>query len=55
MQLFFTPVDPPALSCVEGVYLPKLVNPTPQHGEELEAEYGKELRIPVKAQVSVAR
>ncbi|KAM4597193.1 uncharacterized protein V3H82_022705 [Fundulus diaphanus] len=42
-------VDPPAPSCQEGHYLPKLVAPTPAHGERIEAKVNKEMEIRVKA------
>uniref|UniRef100_A0AAQ5Z142 ZP domain-containing protein n=1 Tax=Amphiprion ocellaris TaxID=80972 RepID=A0AAQ5Z142_AMPOC len=47
-------VDPPAPSCVEGVYLPKLVHPTPIHGEKIHAEVDSSMEIRVKAQASLA-
>ncbi|XP_073319982.1 CUB and zona pellucida-like domain-containing protein 1 [Pagrus major] len=48
-------VDPPAPSCEEGLYLPKLLPPTPANGERIQAEINKELEIKVKAQASYAR
>ncbi|XP_037651003.1 CUB and zona pellucida-like domain-containing protein 1 [Sebastes umbrosus] len=47
-------VDPPAPSCQEGHYLPKFVHPTPENGERLVAEVGKEFEIRVKAQAAYA-
>ncbi|XP_017295316.1 uncharacterized protein LOC108250109 isoform X2 [Kryptolebias marmoratus] len=45
-------VDPPVSSCQEGVYLPKLVSPTPANGERITAEVHKEVEIRVKAQAT---
>ncbi|XP_035991734.1 CUB and zona pellucida-like domain-containing protein 1 [Fundulus heteroclitus] len=45
-------VDPPISSCQEGLYLPKLVAPTPAHGERIVAEVNKEIEIRVKAQAA---
>ncbi|TNM90580.1 hypothetical protein fugu_002869 [Takifugu bimaculatus] len=45
-------VDPPAPSCREGDYLPKLVNPTPANKERIQAEVNNEMQIKVKGQAS---
>ncbi|XP_056871338.1 uncharacterized protein LOC130515209 [Takifugu flavidus] len=45
-------VDPPAPSCREGDYLPKLVNPTPANKEFIQAEVNNEMQIKVKGQAS---
>ncbi|KAM8761611.1 uncharacterized protein AB9X84_006625 [Acanthopagrus schlegelii] len=47
-------VDPPAPSCQEGLYLPRLLPPTPANGVRIQAEINKELEIKVKAQASAA-
>ncbi|KAM9366736.1 uncharacterized protein ABDE67_003135 [Symphorus nematophorus] len=47
-------VDPPAPSCQEGLYLPKLLPPTPENGARIYAEVNKEVEIRVKAQASHA-
>lgn len=49
-----TPVDPPAPSCQEGLYLPQFVHPTPAHGQRIHAEVNKEVEIRIKAQASYA-
>ncbi|XP_077419563.1 uncharacterized protein LOC144050305 [Vanacampus margaritifer] len=43
-------VDPPAPSCQQGQYIPKLLYPTPQNGQRIHAEVNKEVEIRVKAQ-----
>ncbi|XP_060924511.1 uncharacterized protein LOC132998781 [Limanda limanda] len=48
-------VDPPALSCQEGAFLPKLLPPTPANGDRFQAEVNKELEIRVKAHAINAR
>ncbi|XP_068172177.1 uncharacterized protein [Antennarius striatus] len=48
-------VDPPAPSCKEGEYLPKLVYPTPENGMRITAEVNKQLEITVKALVKIAK
>ncbi|XP_021180517.2 CUB and zona pellucida-like domain-containing protein 1 [Fundulus heteroclitus] len=45
-------VDPAAPSCQEGLYLPKLLAPTPADGERIMAEVNKEVEIRVKAQAT---
>ncbi|KAI4830019.1 hypothetical protein KUCAC02_001673 [Chaenocephalus aceratus] len=47
-------VDPPAPSCVDGLYLPKFVYPTPEDGQHINAEVNKEVEIRVRAQASHA-
>ncbi|KAK1890873.1 Oncoprotein-induced transcript 3 protein [Dissostichus eleginoides] len=47
-------VDPPAPSCVDGLYLPKFVHPTPENGQHINAEVNKEVEIRVRAQASHA-
>nr|XP_033934683.1 uncharacterized protein LOC117442829 [Pseudochaenichthys georgianus] len=47
-------VDPPAPSCVDGLYLPKFVHPTPEDGQHINAEVNKEVEIRVRAQTSHA-
>ncbi|XP_030269112.1 CUB and zona pellucida-like domain-containing protein 1, partial [Sparus aurata] len=47
-------VDSPAPSCQEGLYLPRLLPPTPANGVRIQAEINKELEIKVKAQASSA-
>ncbi|KAI4830941.1 hypothetical protein KUCAC02_002542 [Chaenocephalus aceratus] len=47
-------VDPPAPSCVDGLYLPKFVHPTPEDGQHINAEVNKEVEIRVRAQASHA-
>ncbi|KAI9542144.1 hypothetical protein NQZ68_023727 [Dissostichus eleginoides] len=47
-------VDPPAPSCVDGLYLPKFVHPTPENGQQINAEVNKEVEIRVRAQASHA-
>ncbi|XP_036952451.1 uncharacterized protein LOC119018695 isoform X2 [Acanthopagrus latus] len=47
-------VDPSAPSCQEGLYLPRLLPPTPANGVRIQAEINKELEIKVKAQASAA-
>ncbi|XP_030271109.1 uncharacterized protein LOC115580671 isoform X3 [Sparus aurata] len=47
-------VDPSAPSCQEGLYLPRLLPPTPANGARIQAEINKELEIKVKAQASNA-
>uniref|UniRef100_A0AAV2LUB0 ZP domain-containing protein n=1 Tax=Knipowitschia caucasica TaxID=637954 RepID=A0AAV2LUB0_KNICA len=47
---FVFQVDPPVSSCTEGLYLPKLVSPTPMDGEIIPVQVGKELDITVKAE-----
>ncbi|XP_034056586.1 uncharacterized protein LOC117535991 [Gymnodraco acuticeps] len=47
-------VDPPAPSCVDGLYLPKFVHPTPDDGQHINAEVNKEVEIRVRAQASHA-
>lgn len=49
---FLTPVDPPAPSCQEGVYLPRFVQPTPENEARIQAEVNKEVEIRVKAQAT---
>ncbi|XP_077375412.1 uncharacterized protein LOC144017570 [Festucalex cinctus] len=53
MQFSFL-VDPPAPSCQEGRYIPKLLYPTPQNGQRIYAEVNKEVEIRVKAQAMYA-
>uniref|UniRef100_A0A3Q2XHT3 Uncharacterized LOC109514461 n=1 Tax=Hippocampus comes TaxID=109280 RepID=A0A3Q2XHT3_HIPCM len=43
-------VDPPVPSCQEGLYIPRLVYPTPQNGQHIYVEVNKEVEIRVKAQ-----
>ncbi|XP_036952453.1 CUB and zona pellucida-like domain-containing protein 1 isoform X2 [Acanthopagrus latus] len=47
-------VDPSAPSCQEGLYLPRLLPPTPANGVRIQVEINKELEIKVKAQASAA-
>ncbi|XP_060924512.1 uncharacterized protein LOC132998782 [Limanda limanda] len=47
-------VDPPAPSCQEGAFLPKLLPPTPANGARFLAEVNKELEIRVKAHATNA-
>ncbi|KAF3832265.1 hypothetical protein F7725_025930 [Dissostichus mawsoni] len=47
-------VDPPAPSCVDGLYLPTFVHPTPENGQHINAEVNKEVEIRVRAQASHA-
>ncbi|XP_034004774.1 uncharacterized protein LOC117497000 [Trematomus bernacchii] len=47
-------VDPPAPSCVDGLYLPKFVHPTPENGQHINAEVNKEVEIRVRAKASHA-
>ncbi|KAI4791489.1 hypothetical protein KUCAC02_033978 [Chaenocephalus aceratus] len=47
-------MDPPAPSCVDGLYLPKFVHPTPEDGQHINAEVNKEVEIRVRAQASHA-
>nr|XP_046253215.1 uncharacterized protein LOC124063513 isoform X2 [Scatophagus argus] len=47
-------VDPPVPSCQEGLYLPRLVHPTPANAARVQAEANKEVEIRVKAQASYA-
>ncbi|XP_060924507.1 zona pellucida sperm-binding protein 2-like [Limanda limanda] len=54
MQFSFL-VDPPAPSCQEGAFLPKLLAPTPANGARFLAEVNKELEIRVKAHAINAR
>ncbi|KAK0136739.1 ZP domain-containing protein [Merluccius polli] len=45
-------VDAYAPSCNEGEYLPRLVHPTPYHGEHLNAQVNQQFEMKVKAQAS---
>ncbi|KAL7406897.1 hypothetical protein ABVT39_028201 [Epinephelus coioides] len=45
-------VDPSAPSCQEGLYLPKLVHPTPNNGARFQVEANKEVELRVKALVT---
>ncbi|KAK5934870.1 hypothetical protein CgunFtcFv8_020284 [Champsocephalus gunnari] len=47
-------MDPPAPSCVDGLYLPRFVHPTPEDGQHINAEVNKEVEIRVRAQASHA-
>ncbi|KAM8877284.1 uncharacterized protein ACB058_003226 [Synchiropus picturatus] len=47
-------VDPPVPTCQEGVYLPRLLSPTPQNGACIQAEVDEVLEITVKAQSSLS-
>ncbi|XP_034004775.1 uncharacterized protein LOC117497001 [Trematomus bernacchii] len=47
-------VDPPAPSCVDGLYLPKFVHPTPANGQHINAEDNKKVEIRVRAKASHA-
>ncbi|KAL1007633.1 hypothetical protein UPYG_G00089310 [Umbra pygmaea] len=49
---FTVQVDLEAPTCDEGVYLPRFVNPTPRHGQRIQAEVNKELEIRVKAEAT---
>lgn len=55
-KLFFPLlVDPPVSSCQEGVFLPRLLYPTPHDGAAFRAEAGKEMEFRVRAEASSAR
>lgn len=49
------PVDPPVQSCQEGVFLPRLVHPTPHNGAAFQAEVNKEMEFRVRAEATSAR
>ncbi|XP_075873583.1 uncharacterized protein LOC142882803 [Nelusetta ayraudi] len=48
-------VDPPVQSCQEGVFLPRLVYPTPHNGAAFQAEVNKEMEFRVRAEATSAR
>ncbi|CAN9506616.1 unnamed protein product [Ophioblennius macclurei] len=48
-------VDPPVPTCHEGVYLPKLVYPTPEDGARVQAQVDKVVEIRVKAEVQYGK
>lgn len=54
MQFSFL-VDPPVQSCQEGVFLPRLVHPTPHNGAAFRAEVNKEMEFRVRAEATSAR
>ncbi|XP_073710044.1 uncharacterized protein [Misgurnus anguillicaudatus] len=52
---FSLQVDGHAPSCTEGAYIPKFLQPTPQHGEHLQARVYEELEIRIKAFAYISR
>ncbi|XP_055029609.2 uncharacterized protein [Misgurnus anguillicaudatus] len=52
---FSLQVDGHAPSCTEGAYIPKFLQPTPQHGEFLQARVNEELEIRINASAHKSR
>ncbi|XP_043953421.1 uncharacterized protein LOC122820243 [Gambusia affinis] len=45
-------VDPAALSCTDGVYLPRFVSPTPEHGARFYSPVNQTLEIKIRAEAA---
>ncbi|XP_076012204.1 uncharacterized protein LOC143004913 [Genypterus blacodes] len=47
-------VDLPVSSCLDGDFMPKLLSPTPTHGQVFQAQVNREVQIRVKARAQYA-